>query len=51
MIDSARGAGQLVMFEFIVPPNARVPTPHYHHGVDEVVYGLEGVVTTTLDGE
>ena len=39
------------MFEFIVPPNARVPAPHYHREVDEVVYALEGTVTTTLDGQ
>jgi quercetin dioxygenase-like cupin family protein len=38
------------MFEFVVPPNARVPAPHYHRQVDEVVYVLEGTVTTTLEG-
>ena len=33
---------ELVMFEFVVPPNARVPAPHYHRDVDEVVFGLAG---------
>jgi quercetin dioxygenase-like cupin family protein len=40
----------LVVFEFTVPANARVPAPHYHQEVDEVVYGLEGTLTTILDG-
>jgi quercetin dioxygenase-like cupin family protein len=40
----------LVVFEFIVPANARVPAPHYHQEVDELVYGLEGTLTTTVDG-
>jgi quercetin dioxygenase-like cupin family protein len=38
----------LVMFEFIVPPNARVPARHFHKDVDEAIYALEGVTTTTL---
>jgi quercetin dioxygenase-like cupin family protein len=50
LIDEARSSGNLVMFEFIVPPNARVPAPHFHKEVDEVIYGLEGTTTTTLDG-
>ncbi|HEX5998111.1 MAG TPA: cupin domain-containing protein [Hyphomicrobiaceae bacterium] len=41
----------LVAFEFIVPASARVPAPHYHREVDEVIYGLEGTITTTIDGE
>jgi len=28
-----------------------VPAPHYHREVDEVIYGLEGTLTTTIDGE
>lgn len=40
----------LVVFEFIVPASARMPAPHYHREVDEVVYGLEGTLTT-IDGK
>lgn len=43
-------AGSLTMFEFVVPANARVPVPHAHEAFDEVVYGLEGLMTWTLDG-
>jgi quercetin dioxygenase-like cupin family protein len=42
---------EMVAFEFVVPPNAKVPAPHYHRDVDELVYGLEGTLTTTIDGK
>lgn len=51
MIDETRGSANLVMFEFIVPAGARVPAPHYHGEVDEAVYGLDGTLTTTIDGQ
>ncbi len=50
VVDETQGTGDLVMFEFRVPPNARVPAPHFHKEVDEVIYGLEGTLTCTLDG-
>ncbi|MBZ9789880.1 cupin domain-containing protein [Rhizobium sp. 3T7] len=50
LIDEDQSAGSLVMFEFTVPPQARVPAAHYHRDVDEVIYGLSGTMTTTLDG-
>ncbi|MFO0994703.1 MAG: cupin domain-containing protein [Hyphomicrobiales bacterium] len=43
--------GNLVMFEFTIPPRAQVPVRHYHVSVDEVVYGLSGTTTTSRDGE
>jgi quercetin dioxygenase-like cupin family protein len=51
LVDETQGSGSVVMFEFLVPASARVPAPHYHRDVDEVVYGLEGILTTTLDGQ
>lgn len=38
------------VFEFTVPPRARVPAPHYHRDSDEFLYGLEGTMTVTVDG-
>ena len=38
------------VFEFIVPSRARVPAPHYHQEADELLYGIEGVLTVTVDG-
>ncbi len=40
----------MVMFEFIIPEGAKVSMPHYHIEVDEVLYGLEGITTSTVDG-
>jgi quercetin dioxygenase-like cupin family protein len=37
-------------FEFTVPSHARVPAPHYHREADEILYGLEGILTVTIDG-
>jgi quercetin dioxygenase-like cupin family protein len=50
LIDETQGSGELVIFEFTMPPNAKVPAPHYHRDVDELVYGLEGTFTSTRDG-
>lgn len=38
------------VFEFTVPSNARVPAPHFHQDADELLYGLEGILTVTVDG-
>lgn len=38
------------VFEFVVPSHARVPAPHYHKDADEILYGIEGIVTITVDG-
>jgi quercetin dioxygenase-like cupin family protein len=51
LVDETNGTGDVVMFEFSVPPNARVPAAHFHREVDEVVYGLEGVLTSTVEGK
>src|SRR5512138_2895353 len=39
------------MFEFMVPAGAKVPMPHSHERYDETIYGLEGVLTFTVNGE
>lgn len=50
LVDETMGPGNMVMFEFEVPPQARVPARHFHRDVDEAVYGLAGTMTTTVDG-
>lgn len=50
LVDERASGGQAVVFEMTVPEKARVPAPHYHREVDEVVYGLGGTLTTTKDG-
>ena len=51
LVDENQGSGDLVMFEFTVPPGARVPAAHAHEAVDEVIFGLEGTLTVTRNGE
>ena len=51
LLDEKQGSNDLVMFEMTVPSNSRVPVPHYHKDVDEVMYGLEGTFTMTVDNE
>ena len=50
LVDERSSGGKAVMFEMTVPEGARVPAPHYHREVDEVVYGLSGTLTMTVDG-
>jgi len=50
-LEAEQTGGGLTMFEFVVPPKARVPVPHSHDAFDETVYGLSGVMTWTLDGK
>lgn len=51
LLDGEDTGGSLCLFEFIVPPGARVPAPHYHESVDEIAYGLEGTLTFTVAGQ
>jgi quercetin dioxygenase-like cupin family protein len=51
LLDGDDTDNQLVMFEFTIPAGAKVPVPHYHKDVDEALYGLEGVVSSIVDGE
>jgi quercetin dioxygenase-like cupin family protein len=45
------GAGtSMTVFELTVRPGGPVPDPHSHNVVDELVYGLEGALTYTVDG-
>jgi quercetin dioxygenase-like cupin family protein len=50
LVDERASGGKAVMFEMTVPDGARVPAPHYHRDVDEIVYGLDGTLTMTVDG-
>jgi quercetin dioxygenase-like cupin family protein len=38
------------MFEFEVPAGAKVPVAHSHDAYEETIYGLEGVLTFTVEG-
>src|ERR1700712_4626118 len=51
LLDGEDTDGTLVQFEMIIPPNARVPVPHFHVDVDETVYMLEGKLTQLVGTE
>jgi quercetin dioxygenase-like cupin family protein len=51
LLETADSNGSLAMFEFTVPAGAKVPLPHYHEHYDETIYGLEGVITFTIEGK
>ena len=50
VIEGEQSAGAVAAFEFDVPAGAMLPSPHSHDGYEETIYGLEGVVTWTVEG-
>jgi quercetin dioxygenase-like cupin family protein len=50
LVEGERSAGSVAVFEFDVPAGARVPVPHSHDGYEETIYGLQGVLTWTVEG-
>ena len=50
LLEAADTNGAVALFEFTVPAGAKVPMPHSHAQYDETVYGLEGVITFTVNG-
>src|SRR4051812_22774712 len=51
LLEAADTNGSVAMFEFTVPAEAKVPIPHYHEHFDEIIYGLSGILTFTVDGK
>ena len=51
LLEAADTNGALAMFEFTVPVGAKMPLPHKHERYDETIYGVEGVVTFTVEGK
>jgi quercetin dioxygenase-like cupin family protein len=50
LVEGDESAGSVAIFEFDVPAGARVAGAHSHDGYDETIYGLEGVLTWTVEG-
>jgi quercetin dioxygenase-like cupin family protein len=49
-VEGEESEGSVALFEFDVPAGARVPAAHSHDAYDETIYGLEGVLSWTLQG-
>src|SRR5439155_9512763 len=50
LVGGEQSAGSVAVFEFDVPAGSKVAAAHSHDGYDETIYGLEGVLTWTIDG-
>ncbi|MGZ4315954.1 MAG: cupin domain-containing protein [Gaiellaceae bacterium] len=50
LLEGEQSAGSVAVFEFDVPAGAKVAAAHSHDGYEETIYGLEGVLTWTIEG-
>ena len=50
LIEGEQSGGSVAVFEFDVPAGAKVAAAHSHDGYEETIYGLEGVLTWTIEG-
>jgi quercetin dioxygenase-like cupin family protein len=50
LIEGEESRGSVAVFEFDVPAGSKVPAAHSHDGYEETIYGLEGVLTWTIEG-
>ncbi len=51
LVESSDSNGAVTVFECSVPAQAQVPAAHSHDGFEETIYGLQGVLTWTIDGD
>ena len=51
LLEGHTSGGSVAIFEFDVPAGAKVPVAHSHDGYEETIYGLQGVLTMTLEGQ
>ena len=50
LVEGEESGGSVAVFEFDVPAGAKVPVAHSHDAYEETIYGLEGVMTWTIEG-
>jgi quercetin dioxygenase-like cupin family protein len=50
LVEGEASKGTVAVFEFDVPAGAKVPIAHSHDAYEETIYGLEGVLTWTIEG-
>jgi quercetin dioxygenase-like cupin family protein len=50
LVEGEESAGSVAVFEFDVPVGSKVAAAHSHDGYEETIYGLEGVLTWTIEG-
>jgi quercetin dioxygenase-like cupin family protein len=50
LLEGEQSGGSVALFEFDVPAGTKVAAAHSHDGYEETIYGLEGVLTWTVEG-
>src|SRR5512133_389554 len=50
LLEGEESGGSVAVFEFDVPAGAQVAAAHSHDRYGETIYGLEGVLTWTVEG-
>src|SRR5438094_4720914 len=50
LVEGEESGGSIAVFEFDVPVGTKVAAAHSHDGYEETIYGLEGVLTWTIEG-
>jgi len=50
LVEGDESGGSVAVFEFEVPTGTKVTAGHSHDGYEETIYGLEGVLTWTIEG-
>jgi quercetin dioxygenase-like cupin family protein len=50
LVEGDQSAGSVAVFEFVVPVGAKVAAAHSHDGYEETIYGLDGILTWTIEG-
>ena len=50
LVEGEQSGGSVAVFEFDVPAGSKVAAAHSHDGYEETIYGLEGVLTWTVEG-
>ncbi len=51
LVEGATSGGSVAIFEFAVGRGAKVPMAHSHDAYEETIYGIEGVLTMTVEGK
>ena len=51
LLEGEQSDGTVAMFEFDVPAGSRIAAPHSHDGYEETIYGLDGSLVWTIEGE
>lgn len=50
LVEGEESGGSVAVFEFAVPTGTKVAAAHSHDGYEETIYGLEGVLSWTIEG-